>query len=70
MSCNCREVRRYQHGKQTGGYIEKCPYCREKEAAAQEAIIQLAKMFTAMVDPVYAEQVVMRCRTAGWETEG
>ena len=77
MSCNCREIRRYQHGKQTGGYIEKCEHCREKEAAAQ-ALILIASDIHPNPDHLMAPDddddrifdALARCKAAGWETEG
>ena len=67
MDCKCREVRRYQHGKQTGGYIEKCDRCREKEAAAQELIKWIKR---APIGFVEIAEALERCKAAGWETEG
>ena len=59
MSCKCYAT--------TSTQIHKCAYCREKAAAALEAITLL---IISMYTPEELQAVVRRCKQAGWETEG
>jgi hypothetical protein len=95
--CECRVISTKPHRSITSagtGYneialgpdvhIEKCAYCREREAAAQEAVEALMDCVSAIalwahgrgLESYFASahpagyKALARCRDSGWKVEG
>lgn len=72
--CTCRSVIEYSAGADVGSYLIKCPFCLERGASAQAAIDLLQPIIdsgTVIVnDIVNGQEVLRRCREAGWKVEG
>ena len=65
--CKCPVVLNEEYGNRF--VIQKCAYCIEQKAAAQEAINQLAALNVYACNLPAVDLALARCKAAGWKVE-